>query len=334
MKQFVLSDESLNSYGFKVLTRGINIDNFLQNPVMYYNHERFSGVIGRWESVKKKGSQLLGAPVFDEKDTLGAKIAGKVKDGFIKAASIGIDKVVIEQINGETIVTSCVLVECSVCDIPSNKNALMLYHDDKPVPSQKEFLKLYNNQAIMKTDLSPIIDALGLSQGASLNDIVTAIGLLKTSGGVNDLIDQAVKNNIVAKYERDELIQLANASPDAFKKYLQKRKELALTDREENGLKLINEAIRDGRVNADGNGKVKAFWLKSFSEDFESTKHALNQIPKRVSLKEVIEESYKSPENRGDWTLSDYRKKAPKELKNNPRLYQELLEKEKRNTNN
>ena len=90
MKEFVLSDESPNSYGFKVLTDGIILDRFMANPVMYYKHDRETGVIGRWENIRKQGGKLLGTPVFDRKDELGIRIANKVKDGFIKGASMRI----------------------------------------------------------------------------------------------------------------------------------------------------------------------------------------------------------------------------------------------------
>ena len=327
MKKFLLSDESLNSYGFKVLTEGINIDSFLRNPVMYYNHDRSDGVIGNWINVTKKGTGLFGTPVFDEKDAFGAKISGKVKDGFIKAASIGIDNVNFKEINGETVVTSCTLKECSICDIPSNNNALMLYYDDKPVPNRDEYLKLYKKQTIMgvKINLEPITDALGISKDASVDDVVSAIQVLKNQGGVVALIDQYVTTGIVGKNEQSELVQLASASPDVLQRYLQKRKELAFSDREENGLKLVNEAIRGGKIYAS----AKGFWLKNFMEDFEGTKSALEQIPKRVSIKELIEKSGKEQKGKADWTLEDYRKKAPRELRDNPKLYRELLEKEK-----
>jgi len=91
-KEFVLSDETKNSYGFKVMTNGINLSRFRQNPVMYYNHDREAGVIGQWDNVRIDGKRLLGTPIFDLNDPLGAKVAKQVADGFLKGASIGIDK--------------------------------------------------------------------------------------------------------------------------------------------------------------------------------------------------------------------------------------------------
>ena len=37
---FVISDESVNSYGKVILTDGIDISQFERNPVMLYMHER------------------------------------------------------------------------------------------------------------------------------------------------------------------------------------------------------------------------------------------------------------------------------------------------------
>lgn len=43
MREFLLSDESLNSHGSIIMTDGIRLDRFLANPVMFYNHEQ-----GKW----------------------------------------------------------------------------------------------------------------------------------------------------------------------------------------------------------------------------------------------------------------------------------------------
>jgi len=61
---FILSDESVNSYGQIILTEGINIERFAKNPVMLYMHER-NTVIGRWDNIRKEGKQLLADAFFD-----------------------------------------------------------------------------------------------------------------------------------------------------------------------------------------------------------------------------------------------------------------------------
>lgn len=42
-KRIILSDSSLNRYGYRVLTEGINLEAFKKNPVMLYMHLRDEG---------------------------------------------------------------------------------------------------------------------------------------------------------------------------------------------------------------------------------------------------------------------------------------------------
>lgn len=327
-KEFLISDESLNSYGFKVQTSGINLKQFRKNPIGYYNHDRESGVICRWENLRTEGKKMYATPVFDLNDPLGAKIALKVENGFIKAASIGAEHAVFDEIKGETVVTACDLYEISICDLPSNKNALALYVNDKVITDKNEIVKLSTNQKDMKTDLTPITNILGLKANTSVSDIANAISILKDTKSPKAMIKEAIDLKLIAPYEVEELHLLANANPDAFTKYLNKRKQKVLDERQEEGLKLVNTAFREGRLNADGAGKVQSFWLNAFKIDFEGAKTALDKLPKRVSVMEYLSQNSDS-EGRENWTLSDYRKKAPKELQKNPALYQKLLEDEK-----
>ena len=71
---FVLSDETVNSYGFVVLTEGIDTTAFERNPVMLYMHNRDGNVIGRWDNIRKEGKRLLADAVFDESTELGAQV--------------------------------------------------------------------------------------------------------------------------------------------------------------------------------------------------------------------------------------------------------------------
>ena len=143
-KTFVLSDESVNSYGFRVLTDGIALDSFRRNPVMLWNHtrswtDRDNAMlpIGRWNDVRVEDGKLLAEAEFDMDDPFAAKIARKVEKGMINMCSIGI--VVVEDsedpellVKGQTrrTVTKCRLREVSVVDIGANANAVVLYDTD------------------------------------------------------------------------------------------------------------------------------------------------------------------------------------------------------------
>ena len=141
MNTFILYDDSLpNADSTRVLLEGIELSRFKQNPVMLYMHHRGhldknrpsgSEVIGRWENLRIEGTQLLADAVFDEEDELGKKIASKVKRGFLKGASIGIDvadtsedtQYKLSDQKGTTI-TKSTLLEVSIVDIPQNEKAL------------------------------------------------------------------------------------------------------------------------------------------------------------------------------------------------------------------
>ena len=96
---FIVSDESVNVYGTILETQGIDIEDFRKNPIMYYNHERNKGVIGRWENIRKDGNTLLADAVFDENTDLGAQVARQVKDGFLRSASVGFETLDMEEID-------------------------------------------------------------------------------------------------------------------------------------------------------------------------------------------------------------------------------------------
>ena len=314
-----------------VVTGGINLKDFSKNPVMLFGHDRGKGVIGKWENLRKTYNKLYGTPLFDEKDELGGNVSRKVNDGFLRAASIGINNAAWGEIGGVPAVLSCDLIECSICDIPSNKNALVLYDGDRPVRTKDDILKLYKlNLNSMNTDLKPVTGALGLSDDASVDEIVKAINRAILPNSPQVRIELAVKSGIVEEYERDELIKMASSNHIAFNSYLEKRTNKVMRERKEKGLELTVRAIRSGSINCDEKGVVKAFWLDNFCRDFEATSVALSSIPepKPVFMQLGLSDSG-SGEDRSKWTLNDYRKKAPMELKNNQDLYRRLLEKER-----
>ena len=140
---FILSDESINRYGYRVLTDGISLENFTKNPIALWLHQRDSYEfgrdrlpIGRWENVRKEKGQLLADLVFDQEDEFALKIQSKVEQKIINAISIGFGsitvsddkKYVIAGQRGPTVV-SCELLEASPVDIPANANAIRLIDD-------------------------------------------------------------------------------------------------------------------------------------------------------------------------------------------------------------
>lgn len=169
---FVLSDESVNSYGFVVLTEGIDTTAFERNPVMLYMHNRDGNVIGRWENIRKDGKRLLGDAVFDDSTELAATVKKQVEKGFLRSVSIGIEQIATEELNGVQTVTKCRLIEVTIVDIPSNENAVKLFRRTGGYVYNLKELETDNTPEDLKMAL---IALLGLEKGADDKDIIKAV---------------------------------------------------------------------------------------------------------------------------------------------------------------
>jgi hypothetical protein len=140
MKQFKISSEAVNTYGVRVLSSGMDIDAYMENPVVLWMHKRGyddenSLPIAKTISIeKKKNGDILALPQFDPDDDFAMKIAKKVENGYLNAASVGIiilewsddPKLMLPGQTGPT-VTKSRLYEWSVVDVPNNPEALRLY---------------------------------------------------------------------------------------------------------------------------------------------------------------------------------------------------------------
>lgn len=141
--KFLISDESINSYGFRILTEGIDTSLFDKNPIALWMHKRPWGwdkereplPIGKWE-LKWEGKKLYGYLSFDEDDEFAMKLKGKVDKGIINMVSPGLkviatseDKSVLMKGQTRPTVIKCMLLEVSLVDRGSNYNALRL-HDE------------------------------------------------------------------------------------------------------------------------------------------------------------------------------------------------------------
>ena len=205
-KEVIISTSRLNCYGFRVLTEGIDTDQYSKNPVLLWMHNRpMRGTvdevlpIGRMENLRVEGDKLIGTPVFDMSDPFAKKIADKWEQGILKMASAGL--AVLEESNAPehivegqrfSTVTRSKLVEVSIVDIGANDDALALYRDDKLVDLKEEseitktlaalLAEATNDVQPNKSSIMPLKDIalkLGLPDNATQEQIVAAIGGLQ-----------------------------------------------------------------------------------------------------------------------------------------------------------
>lgn len=306
---FIVSDESVNSYGMVISTAGIDTSRFEQTPVMLYMHERAT-IVGRWENIRKEDNKLLADAVFDDSTPLGVQVKKQVEKGFLRAASIGVDIVERKTINKVDTVTKCILNEISIVDVPANENALKLYRRNG-----RNVLRLVENV----TDLrAAIIDVLGLESDAADSEILAEIRTLKYAPDeAIKQVNEAIKNGYIEKKSRKEFLTMARITPNAFSSFVdneeQKRKKAISF--------ALDEAVKDKRVQYPHRGIYERVGEKC---GIDTLAELIAITPKMVRLTSLIG----SNRNYDGWTLADFRLHAPDVLKNNPKLYKELLDKE------
>lgn len=142
-KEFVLTDSSLNCYGFRLMTEGYLIDEYKKNPIGYAMHRREDGVLVRWEDLRVDGDKVVGKPVINLSHEMGQRTVDEIENGFLNAASVGhivaleVSEDAKYKLDGQTgpTITKWYNRECSLVDVPGNFNALkQLYDgDEKPI---------------------------------------------------------------------------------------------------------------------------------------------------------------------------------------------------------
>ena len=253
MKTFILSDESVNCYGYRVLTDGIDTTQFERNPVMLYGHDSDRLPIGRWTNIRKEDGRLMADAEFDLNDPFAAQIADKVEQGVLRCCSIGFEIVAVSEdtklmLPGQTqgTVTRALLLECSVCAIGANRNAMVLKHGTGETLEAGDILHLslelenqnenndmeQTNQqlqeriAALETEKQGLCDekATLLRQKAELESQVAELGTKVTElnaqleaqhkAEITKLIDNAVADSRIAENQRPQWEALLEADFD------------------------------------------------------------------------------------------------------------------------
>ncbi len=268
-------DESVNTYGFRVLTSGwMNRKQFEANPIMLYNHAQpWRGdksemlPIGFWKDLKVKGGEIHGIPMFDVEDEDFAKtIAGKYERNVLRAASVGIRIMATsdapeDMAKGQTrpSVTKWELREISIVDVPANKNAVVLYDADNNMVNLSDsggvLPKIKNQQSNNKMEeLKIIAQDLGLNANANVLDIRNAMFEQRKRSTA-----QAAKiNNLEAKVEVFEA----------------KEKEVEI----EKAKTLLDAAVKDGRIT----NTQRPHLATVFADNFDTGKSLLSTMTAKV----------------------------------------------------
>lgn len=235
-KRVRISNDSLNSYGTRVLTSGMNVEQYCRNPVLLYMHER-GNVIGYVKDLKVENDEVTGELVFDEATELSKRCKKQFEFGSLKMVSAGLDIIELSEdsaylVAGQTspTVTKSKLFEVSVVDIGANDDALVLKKDGKRITLGRDgecpLPELSNNPQKSKSEMEQkaIALQLGLPETATDAEIAEKLGELKaakeenaklqkekdalTLASITSLVEKAIGEKRITADKKDEFINL------------------------------------------------------------------------------------------------------------------------------
>lgn len=191
-KRVRISNERLNSYGTRVLTSGMDTQQYERNPVLLYMHER-GNVIGYVKDLEVKDGEVTGELMFDEATELSKRCKKQFEFGSLKMVSAGLDIIELSEdskylVEGQTspTITKSKLFEVSVVDIGANDDALVLMKEGKQITLGRDGespLPLLNNknQKTEEMENKTIALQLGLPETATEAEITAKLTALKSA---------------------------------------------------------------------------------------------------------------------------------------------------------
>ena len=205
-KRVRITNDSLNSYGTRVLTSGMDIEQYRRNPVLLYMHER-GNVIGFVKDIQVENNEVTGELVFDEVTELSKRCKRQFEFGSLKMVSAGLDIIEMSEdsqylVVGQTspTIVKSKLFEVSVVDIGANDDALVLKKDGKQITLGRDgecALPLLNTNPIKQEQMEQkkLALQLGLPETATEDEITAKLGELHA----------AQEENVRLKKEKEEL---------------------------------------------------------------------------------------------------------------------------------
>lgn len=268
---FLISDESVNSYGTRVLTAGIRTGDYLKNPIVLWNHIRAWNdktdqvlPIGKVLRLWTEADKLYAEVEFDQNDEFAKKIEAKVAAGIVNACSIGIavvttseDSAVIVQGQSRPTIIECRLRELSIVDIPANKNCVRFYDDTTGqemtfAAGQDNFLlPLLKNQNDMNFK----------------DDVMALLGL-------KDADDQEVVKQITNLMNGEKETAQLREKITSLEGDLQTYRDKEKADRQAEIVNLVDGAIKDRKITAG----EREDYICLAEQDFDRTKKILGKM--------------------------------------------------------
>ena len=199
-KRVRISNESVNCYGFRVLTAGVNVEQYKRNPVLLYMHER-GNVVGYVKDPKVENDEITGELMFDCASEQSERCQKQFEFGSLRMVSAGLEIIETSEdpamlVPGQTrpTITKSRLFEVSVADVGANDDAIVLEKDGKRIMLSKDgacglpLITHNNNQSNKDMEQKVIALQLGLPETATENEINAKLAQLKALQQENETL--------------------------------------------------------------------------------------------------------------------------------------------------
>ncbi len=241
-----ISNSSLNSYGTRVLTTGVDMEQYKRNPIILWMHNRaFRGTtdevlpIGNMANIRIEGDDILGEVEIKATTDFEKTIAEKWENGTLRMVSPWFDIIAVDEsldlaLPGQTraTVTKAKLVEISIVDIGGGDDNLQLAYNGKQLklteggdcPDIPSLHINNSNKDKEEMELKTIALAFGLKDTATEADVLalaagiqakdTQITELKTQldslklAGITGKVDAAITEGRLPADKKESMIAL------------------------------------------------------------------------------------------------------------------------------
>lgn len=276
-KRVRISNERVNSYGFRVLTSGIDLEQYRRNPVLLYMHER-GNVIGIVKDLQVGNGEVTGELVFDEASELSIRCKKQYEVGSLRMVSIGIDPKETSDakellLDGQTrpTVTKSKLVEVSLVDIGANDDAIVMKTDGTTIELEKDGSCLLPLLAANKQHTEPIINPIKETE-MDLKAIALKLGLPETA-------DEAAILNKIAELQKDA------AAATTLKAENDKLTLASITT-------LVDTAVADKKITVENREHFIGLGKSVGADELKKTLEAMSP---RVKLSDVVKPVGEAP---------------------------------------
>jgi len=295
MKRIILTTDSVNAYGYRVISKGADLSLYDVNPVMLYMHIR-GLIIGKMSDIKVEKDKITGMPEFAETDK-GKECKYLYENGMLNMASIWVHPIEVSddpklKLEGQTLatITKWLLKETSLVDVGGNLDAIKLVDEhNNELKLTDVFKKPELDQTQNKKMNKELLELLKLSAEADESAMMTAVKTVLSERDTALGKITALEGEVTTlKTEKKGLEDKLSADEKAgFQKLLDDPKR-KLTDDQ------------------------KKTFLKLYDADAKSATEAVKALPTYKNLSD--DNSDEVNEERKAWTFEEYTKKDSKAL--------------------